>query len=129
MSKTKDNTNICNKCGNMEFTISTTPTTEQCFCQSYIDDDNELQDCTCGKCDKPGGKPVILSPTIDFSVARITKKLYKLFFEGKHGYGEIYLSLNGDGTGYFQLKDKEYTAPIAMAIMDMLNKELNHESE
>jgi len=23
---------------------------EQCFCQSYFDDDNKLQDCTCGKC-------------------------------------------------------------------------------
>ena len=25
--------------------------TEQCFCQSYYDDDNVLQDCTCGKCE------------------------------------------------------------------------------
>ncbi len=24
--------------------------TEQCFCQSYYDDNNELQNCTCGKC-------------------------------------------------------------------------------
>ena len=23
---------------------------EQCFCQSYFDDDHILQDCTCGKC-------------------------------------------------------------------------------
>lgn len=23
---------------------------EQCFCKSYYDDDNDLQDCTCGKC-------------------------------------------------------------------------------
>lgn len=26
--------------------------TEQCFCKSYFDDDNQLQDCTCGKCKK-----------------------------------------------------------------------------
>lgn len=25
--------------------------TEQYQCQSYYDDNNELQDCTCGKCD------------------------------------------------------------------------------
>ena len=24
--------------------------TEQCFCQSYFDDENKLRDCTCGKC-------------------------------------------------------------------------------
>ena len=24
---------------------------EMCFCQSYYNDDNELQDCTCGKCE------------------------------------------------------------------------------
>ncbi len=24
--------------------------TEQCFCQSYYDDDSVLQNCTCGKC-------------------------------------------------------------------------------
>jgi len=24
--------------------------TEQCFCQSYYDDSNNLKDCTCGKC-------------------------------------------------------------------------------
>lgn len=23
---------------------------DQCFCQSYFDDDGVLQDCTCGKC-------------------------------------------------------------------------------
>ena len=23
---------------------------DQCFCQSYVDDNGELQDCTCGKC-------------------------------------------------------------------------------
>ena len=27
-----------------------TKETEQCFCQSYYDENNELQDCTCGKC-------------------------------------------------------------------------------
>lgn len=26
------------------------PPTEQCFCQSYVDNNGELQDCTCGKC-------------------------------------------------------------------------------
>src|ERR1035437_232588 len=28
---------------------------EQCFCQSYYDENNNLKDCTCGKCgeDKP----------------------------------------------------------------------------
>jgi hypothetical protein len=25
--------------------------TEQCFCKSYYDDNGDLQDCTCGKCD------------------------------------------------------------------------------
>ncbi len=25
---------------------------EQCFCQSYYDENNILQDCTCGKCGK-----------------------------------------------------------------------------
>ena len=25
---------------------------EQCFCQSYYDDNNILQDCFCGKCAK-----------------------------------------------------------------------------
>ena len=24
--------------------------TEQCFCKSYVDDDGQLKDCTCGKC-------------------------------------------------------------------------------
>ena len=23
---------------------------EQCYCQSYFDNNNKLQDCTCGKC-------------------------------------------------------------------------------
>lgn len=27
--------------------------TEQCFCQSHYDNNNDLQDCTCGKCGKP----------------------------------------------------------------------------
>jgi len=30
--------------------VFTDVVTEQCFCQSYFDDDNVLQDCTCGKC-------------------------------------------------------------------------------
>lgn len=24
--------------------------TEMCFCQSYVDDNGEMKDCTCGKC-------------------------------------------------------------------------------
>lgn len=31
--------------------------TEQYKCQSYYDDDNVLQDCTCGKCDEDNTKP------------------------------------------------------------------------
>lgn len=30
--------------------------TQQCFCQSYYDDNNVLQDCTCGKCEKDSSK-------------------------------------------------------------------------
>jgi hypothetical protein len=34
-----------------------TPKTEQCFCQSYMNDDNILVDCTCGKCEIAGKYP------------------------------------------------------------------------
>ena len=32
---------------------------EQCFCQSYYDDNNILQDCTCGKCEKKEEKTYV----------------------------------------------------------------------
>ena len=38
-------TYFCNTCKKECF-----KKTEQCFCQSYYDDDNVLRDCTCGKC-------------------------------------------------------------------------------
>ena len=42
----------CHVLGN-EYGNIPVPKTEQCFCQSYYDDDNVLQDCTCGKCSMP----------------------------------------------------------------------------
>jgi hypothetical protein len=33
---------------------------EQCFCQSYYDDSNVLQNCTCGKCGKLDRQPTPL---------------------------------------------------------------------
>lgn len=35
------------KCDDCQFEIKPV---EQCFCQSYVDDNGVLQDCTCGKC-------------------------------------------------------------------------------
>jgi len=40
--------------------------TEQCFCQSYYDDENVLCDCTCGKCGD-----------IDFAVAKFKEEFIK----------------------------------------------------
>ena len=45
-----------------DFTIinTDTPKTDQCFCQSYIDDDGVIQNCTCGKCKLDTPKPIKL---------------------------------------------------------------------
>ena len=51
---------------------SKTPTAgEQCFCQSYYDDQDILQDCTCGKCQTPEERILEKMPT-----ESITKKIF-----------------------------------------------------
>lgn len=45
------NGDVCSKCGALlTEDVRKSRTTEQCFCQSYFDEDNKLQDCTCGMC-------------------------------------------------------------------------------
>lgn len=47
---------VCERCESEEENhVCNTPEpkalTEQCFCKGYSDDNNIIQDCTCGKCD------------------------------------------------------------------------------
>lgn len=50
--------------------------TKPCFCKSYYDDDNKLQDCTCGEC-----KPNVSS--VEGAVSKIEDELKSLLFEHK----------------------------------------------
>lgn len=62
--------------------------TEQYKCQSYYDDNNVLQDCTCGKCDKEEGK------NIESQVALLGCHLLRLGIAKKEK--EEIVSLNQD---------------------------------
>lgn len=59
---------------------------------------------------------------MSITYSRISKVVTKLFYESEFGYGEIYLRLNPDGTGEFQLKDTDWTVPFAMGILKMYNQ-------
>lgn len=65
--------------------------TEQCFCQSYYDDENILCDCTCGKCGKPAKK---LKNDYESGVKDFAKYLQKT----------IRMKFAQNGIGYYRNK-------------------------
>jgi hypothetical protein len=53
-----------------------------CFCQSYYSDDNELVDCTCGKCDKPMQKPSKMGKPMQSPPVVTEEEMTDMFGEG-----------------------------------------------
>lgn len=54
------------------------------------------------------------------SYVKITKTLYKFFYEGDEKYGEFYMEIKPDGTAEVFGKDNDYTETLTKAFHDAI---------